>query len=255
MFSSAAQRFPARRRIAGQVRAGGRAMRRGVSEPRSDLRTRAERLAGDIADAIIGGELAPGARLDENSLAQRYSVSRTPVREALRQLGGTGLIETRPRRGATVAHVTPQQLEELFVAMAEVEASCARLSALSMSPLDRRRLGALHHAMADLVREGDTEGYAEANVEFHTGIYAGARNGVLEEVATGLRRRLLPFRRAQFRAPGRLPRSHAEHGAVVAAILAGDAAGAHAAMIHHVSLVEDAVDRLTASRAGRRAGG
>lgn len=226
-------------------------MRRIVDESEADLPTRAERLAGDIADAILEGEFAPGTRLDENSLAQRYGVSRTPVREALRQLGATGLIETRPRRGATVAHVTPQQLDEMFVAMAEVEASCARLSALSMSPLDRRRLAAIHDGMAELVRAADAESYAEANVEFHTTLYAGARNAVLHEIAVGLRRRLAPFRRAQFRSPGRIPSSHAEHGAVVEAILAGDAGRAHAAMIHHVSLVEDAVDRLAADRRGR----
>ena len=211
---------------------------------RSDSRTRAERLAGQIADAIVAGELRPGTKLDEQGLAERYSVSRTPVREALRQLGTTGLIDTRPRRGATVAHITPDQLEELFVAMGEIEASCARLSALSMTPIERRRLAALHEGMQDLVGRGEAQAYAEANVAFHGAIYAGARNAVLAEIALGLRRRLLPFRRAQFRTPGRLPRSHAEHAVVVEAICAGDAAAAHAAMLHHVSLVEDAFEQL-----------
>lgn len=208
--------------------------------------TRADRLAGEIADAILAGELPPGTRLDEQSLAARYSVSRTPVREALRQLGASGLIEARPHRGATVAHVTAARLEELFVAMGEVEATCARLAALGMTPIERRRLGALHDRMAEEVGRGDAGTYAEANVTFHGAIYAGAHNGVLAEIAHGLRRRLSPYRRAQFRAPGRLPLSHAEHGDVVRAILAGDASGAHAAMLHHVSLVEDAFDSLLA---------
>src|SRR3546814_5593331 len=65
-----------------------------------------------MAEAILSGEFAPGSRLDEQHLAQRYSVSRTPVREALRQLATTGLIEMRPRRSAVVASVTPGQLEE-----------------------------------------------------------------------------------------------------------------------------------------------
>ena len=71
-----------------------------------------------------------------------------------------------------------------------------------------------------------------ANVTFHAQIYAGAHNAILSEFASGLRRRLAPFRRAQFRAAGRIARSHAEHGAVVKAILACDAAAAHAAMFH-----------------------
>lgn len=207
--------------------------------------TQAERLAGEIADAILSGELAQGVRLDEHGLAERYKVSRTPVREALRQLGPTGLIETRPRRGVVVASVTPAKLEDMFVAMGEIEATCARLSALGMTPIERRRLGVLHDRMATLAADGDKKGYAAANFDYHAAIAAGAHNGVLADIAAGLRRRLLPYRRAQFRAPGRLAQSHAEHGAVVAAILQGDAAAAHAAMLHHVSLVEDAFEQIS----------
>ena len=211
--------------------------------------TQADKLAGDVADAILAGGFAPGCRLDEQMLAQRYGVSRTPVREALRLVAATGLIELRPRRSAVVTRVSPEQLETLFVAMGELEATCARLSAIRMTPVERRRLLSLHDGMADLVARGATEPYAEANLVFHTTIDAGAHNAVLADMTAGLRRRLLPFRRAQFRAAGRLPRSYAEHAAVVRAILGGDAAAAHAAMLHHVTLVEDAFDRLAADAA------
>jgi DNA-binding GntR family transcriptional regulator len=211
----------------------------------TDHQTHAEKLAEQLGNAIVAGEYAPGCRLDEHQLAQRFGVSRTPVREALRQLAATGLIEMRPRRGALVAVVTPEVLETLFVAMAEMEASCARLAAQRMTSLERRRLQALHAGMAALVRSGDPEAYADANQSFHLGLYAGAHNAVVGDFTTGLRRRLAPFRRAQFRTVGRLPRSYAEHDAVVQAILTGDAAGAHAAMLHHVSLVEDAFDEFS----------
>jgi DNA-binding GntR family transcriptional regulator len=206
--------------------------------------TQAERLAGEIADAILAGELPPGSRLDEQGLAARYGVSRTPVREALRQLGASGLIDLRPHRGATVAHITHAQLEELFVAMGEIEATCARLATMSMTPVERRRLRALHDRMGGFVESDDGGAYAEANVAFHGAIYAGSHNAMIREIAVGLRRRLLPYRRAQFRAPGRLPRSYAEHDAVVRAIVTGDAAGAHGAMLDHVSLVEDAFEQV-----------
>ncbi len=107
--------------------------------------------------------------------------------------------------------------------------------------------------MAEYVRKNDHSSYAEANVAFHSTIYAGSHNTVIAEIALGLRRRLSPYRRAQFRAPGRLPRSHAEHDIVVKAILRGDAAAAHAAMLHHVSLIEDAVGKVTASARGNAA--
>jgi DNA-binding GntR family transcriptional regulator len=213
--------------------------------------TRSDQLSAQIANAILSGEFPPGYRLDEHQLAQRFAVSRTPVREALRQLAASGLIEVRPRRGAIVAAVTPDELETLFVAMAEMEASCARMATQRMTPLERRRLQALHEDMAGLVRSGDPEAYADANQSFHLMIYAGAHNAVIADFTAGLRQRLAPFRRAQFRTLGRLPRSHAEHEAVVRAILTGNAVAAHAAMLHHVSLVEDAFDEFvsTARRA------
>ncbi|MDB5570023.1 MAG: gntR [Hyphomicrobiales bacterium] len=209
-----------------------------------ERRTRADRLAADLADAILSGGFAAGARLDEHGLAERYGVSRTPVREALRQLAATGLIEMRPRRGAFVASITDDALSELFVAMGELEATCARLAALSMNPLERRRLESLHGSMAGMIERGEEEDYAEANRAFHHAIYAGAHNGVLLDIANSLRRRLDPFRQAQFRASGRLEKSHHEHDLVVRAILSGDCAGAHARMLDHVHSVEHAVGQL-----------
>lgn len=209
--------------------------------------TRTDRLVRDISDAILAGEFVPGDRLDEHSLADRFGVSRTPVREALRQLATSGLVEVRPRRGAVVASLTAERLAELFGAMAELEATCSRLSAIGMTPFERRRLEAHHEAMETFVTGNDPEGFAAANLTFHTMIYAGAHNGPLAEMAAGLRQRLLPYRRAQFHTPGRLPRSHAEHGAVVEAITAAAAAAAHAAMLRHVSLVEDSFERLASA--------
>ena len=209
--------------------------------------TQAERLADAIAESVLSGEFQPGFRLDEYRLAERYGVSRTPVREALRQLASTGLIDVKPRRGATVANATSSQLETLFAAMAEIEAACARLAAMSMTPIERRRLQGMQEAMAALILQDDHEAYAAANIAFHTQIYLGAHNPILSDFATSLRRRLAPFRRAQFRTEGRTSRSHVEHAAVVKSILACDAAAAHAAMFHHMTLVEDSFGQLGAT--------
>jgi DNA-binding GntR family transcriptional regulator len=208
-----------------------------------------EKLAAAIADGILNGTLEPGLRLDEATLAQQHGVSRTPVREALRQLAMSGLIDMRPRKGAVVSKATPEQIESLFVAMAEMEATCARLAAMSMTPVERRRLQARHEAMMALAAAGDPDAYSDANNAFHSAIYAGAHNAPLAEFTVGLRRRVGPFRRAQFRMEGRLLRSSQEHDAVVRAILSGDAAAAHASMLHHVSLVEDAFEAFSAINA------
>jgi DNA-binding GntR family transcriptional regulator len=212
--------------------------------------TLTEKLATAIADGILNGTLQPGVRLDEIGLAQQHGVSRTPVREALRQLTTSGLIDMRPRKGAVVSQATPAEVESLFVAMAEMEATCARLAAMSMTPVERRRLQARHEAMIALAAKGDPEAYSDANVGFHLAIYDGAHNEPIADYTRSLRRRVGPFRRAQFQVEGRLTRSTEEHGAVVRAILGGDAPAAHAAMLHHVGLVEDAFEAFAADKKG-----
>jgi DNA-binding GntR family transcriptional regulator len=210
--------------------------------------TAADKLAEAIAESVFSGEFAPGVRLDEQQLAQRFAVSRTPVREALRLLATSGLIEIKPRRGAFVTEISAESLEELFVAMGELEATCARLAAMSMAPTERRRLEALHERMGDLARTGDADAFAEANHAFHTMIYAGAHNVMIAEMTAALRRRLALYRRVQFNLEGRPSRSHAEHDAVVKAIVAGEANSAHAAMLRHVMLVEASFEELVAQR-------
>ncbi|MGO7550548.1 GntR family transcriptional regulator, partial [Rhizobium leguminosarum] len=106
--------------------------------------TTVEQMVRAIADMIVKGELLPGAKLDEVSLAVRFAVSRTPVREALRELGAMGLLAREPNRSAVVTNVTEVYLHSMFEAMAELEASCARLSAERMT-VDERRALELEH--------------------------------------------------------------------------------------------------------------
>ncbi len=97
----------------------------------TDNQTRAEKLAGQISDAILSGLLAPGSRLDEQHLAQHFGVSRTPVREALRQLAASGLIDLRPRRGALVASVAPDELAAMLHHVTLVEDAFKEFSSMT----------------------------------------------------------------------------------------------------------------------------
>lgn len=200
--------------------------------------TRGEAIAASLAEEIVAGHLKPGTPLDEVGLARTYGSSRTPVREALRQLAPTGLVQVSPRRGAVVAIPDARQLGEMFLVMAELEAMAAALSALAMTPEERRGLERQHQAMAAMVRAGDVAAYRAANVSFHHLLYLGAHNDYLGEIATATRRRLAPFRAAQLEAPDRLRRSHEEHGDIVTAIQRGDAAGAAARIRTHIGLTE-----------------
>ena len=100
--------------------------------------THTEALRLQLSDAIVSGQLEPGTPLDEQELATRFGVSRTPVREAIRQLSASGLVSVRPHRGAVVALPTPSQLNDMFEAMAELEALCAGLAARNMTVPERR---------------------------------------------------------------------------------------------------------------------
>jgi DNA-binding GntR family transcriptional regulator len=199
--------------------------------------TRAEELRLQLADEIVRGALAPGAALDETDIARRFNVSRTPVREALRQLAASGLIDARAHRGAVVARPTFERLTEMFEAMAELEALCAGLAAERMPAADRARLEAVHEELRVLSHAGNPERFHEVNERFHNAIYAGSQNGYIAEMTLATRVRVQPFRRAQFRNLGRLAKSHAEHDRVVVAIMRGDKTGAAAAMRAHIELV------------------
>lgn len=209
--------------------------------------TRAEELRIHVADEITRGVLPPGTTLDETALAARFGMSRTPVREAIRELAASGLVDTRPHRGAVVARPSAERLQSMFDVMAELEALCAGLCALQITPTERRSLERLHADMGELMRQGDFSAYREANEVFHTSIYAGSHNDYLVELTLGTRRRLSPFRRAQFRALGRLALSHSEHERVTTAILRGDREGAANAMRSHITIVHDAYEQYAQS--------
>jgi DNA-binding GntR family transcriptional regulator len=220
-----------------------------VAEPESPVRrvdrpsaqqdkiTRAEELRLQLADEIVRGALAPGAPLDETDIAKRFSVSRTPVREALRQLAASGLVDARAHRGAVVARPSIDRLTGMFEAMAELEAICASLAAERMSATERHGLEAIHEELRVLSYTGNPERFHEVNERFHNAIYAGSQNAYIAEMTLATRVRVQPFRRAQFRNLGRLAKSHAEHDRVVVAIMRGDKAGAAAAMRAHIELV------------------
>jgi DNA-binding GntR family transcriptional regulator len=200
-------------------------------------RTLAEELRLQLADEIVRGLIAPGAGLDETELARRFGVSRTPVREAIRELAASGLVEVRAHRGAVVARPSEERLLGMFEAMAELEALCAGLAAERMTPAERDELEAVHEELRALIHSGDPQHYHEVNEAFHATIYAGAHNAYLAEMTHATRYRVQPFRRAQFRNLGRMAKSHVEHDRVVIAILRGDRDGAAAAMREHIMLV------------------
>lgn len=211
------------------------------------------RLADDIcrrlSDDIVLGRFAPGGRLEEVMLAEQYGVSRTPIREALKQLAIMGLVECRPNRGSVVASISAQALTHMFEAIGELEAACARYAALRMTDAQREQLSHLHAQGRAAMQARDSARYDRLNTDMHTLILEGSHNPVLIETAQALRHRVTPYRRTQFARVDRIAASYAEHCDIVEAILACDAVAAYREMRRHVSSAHEAAVSLAGADA------
>lgn len=200
------------------------------------MTTLSQRISSRLAADIINGALGPGAKLDEISLAARFKVSRSPIRDALRHLAATRLVEFQPRRGFSVSAIDIAGLLDLFEAASEVEGLLARLCANRAGLAERKQIELLHREARRMALDGDFKSYARLNEGFHMAIYAAARNRTLEDVATSLRQRLAPFRsQVFFHVQNRARASVEEHEALARAIVRGDADAAWEAMRHHAA--------------------
>lgn len=183
--------------------------------------SKAEQVRGLLMDEIMAGRLRPGDKLVEEEVAARLRCSRTPVREALRHLDAIGLVQFRPRHGATVAGPAPRALLDLCDAMAELESACAELAATRLSGDDRDRLRALEASgggeeeMLDILR-------------------AASGNSVLAELARTVRSRWMPHWRRSVDGSEAKAVAAAGLRPVIEAVVSGDGMAARAAMRAHV---------------------
>lgn len=208
---------------------------------------RSRTLHDALEDDILTGALRPGARLDEQRLAARFGVSRTPIREALKELAASGLLQHVPHRGSFVASIGPRRLIEMFDVMAEMEAMCARLAARRMTPEDKTAITRAHEACSAAAKADDHDTYYYENERFHEYICRAGHNEFLAEQTNALRRRLKPYRRLQLRVRNRIAASLAEHGRIVAALSAGEGEKAAAEMRGHVTVQGQRFTDLIAS--------
>ncbi|PWK54043.1 GntR family transcriptional regulator [Silicimonas algicola] len=210
-------------------------------------RKRSDIIADELEGLILEGSFTDGARLDEVQLADRFQVSRTPIREALHRLTQSGLVEQVPRRGVFVRQPGPVELIEMFEVMAELEAVCARLAASRITEQALEELKALNVRCLDAVGQGQSDDYYEMNEVFHRMLYRQSGNAFLEQECLRLHRRLKPFRRLQLRVRGRLSQSMTEHEQVVAALEAGDGSAAASAIRAHVAVQGEKFHHLMSS--------
>lgn len=197
---------------------------------------------------VLGGDYPPGAPLPELFLAQEFQVSRTPIREALKQLENEGLVEIRPRVGTFVRQPSRREIVELFELKAGLEALAAGLFARRGDSAELEALRRNLAASTEAVRRGDGAHYAMLVHAFHDGLIRGADNRKLAEHFERLMNQLAYHRlvRKSVDQPGRLGDSLHEHERIVRAIEARDHVGAELAMRAHVDASSAAVLRALA---------
>lgn len=210
-------------------------------------RRRADDIADAIEEQIFDGTFTDGERLDETRLAERFGVSRTPLREAFQRLAVSGLVEAIPRRGVFVRQPGPVELVEMFEVMAELEAACGRLAARRISDEALAELNLANAQGQAAIEAGDADAYYRHNERFHAIIYEQSGNAFLAQETRRLHRRLKPFRRLQLRLRGRLRQSMDEHVSIVAALAEGDGDRAADGLRQHVAVQGEKFHHLIAS--------
>lgn len=192
-----------------------------------------EQIVERIFDAIAAGDFSPGQRLIERDLCERYEVSRTVVREALRSLEAQGLIQMVPNRGPVVAVVSTEEAVWLFEVRASLEGLAARCFAERATAAEREALHAAMDKVAALI-DSDMVALLAAKDEFYDVIFAGAHNPIIGSMLRNLHARIRILRSLSLGAPGRGKHTVAELRAILKAVNARDGERADALAKRHV---------------------
>jgi DNA-binding GntR family transcriptional regulator len=192
-----------------------------------------------VRDDILEGAFPPGERLIELQLTERYGVGRAAIRAALVELEVEGLVQREANRGATVRRISVAEAVEISEARGVLEGLVARLAAERATQAERAALSGLIDEMTEAVAQDDRLRYSKLNRTLHATLRRIARHRVADDLVANLRNRAAHHQFRLALVPGRAPESLAQHRAIVAAVIAGDAAAAERAMRDHLASVVD----------------
>lgn len=204
-----------------------------------------------LKDAIRKGSLPPGTRVREVEIAERFGISRTPAREAIRRLESEGLISFLPRHGAVISKLDHQETMELYDLREILEGSAAGFAARHASAAEIEELQEL--VQSEPQHATDTDQLADLNQLFHSALYRAAHNRFLERALIGLRDSMALLGGTSLVVKGRFETAHAEHLAIVSAVAERDQASAERAAREHIRNAQRA--RLKLMRADLVGGG
>lgn len=202
---------------------------------RAGRTTAVQRIESALMEDIASGVLRPGERLDEVTLTERFGVSRTPVREALTRLTAQEILVLGEKRGVRVAEYSREELAQIFEAMHEIEATCARIAAQRLSLLSRSEIERAQSECVSAAETGDLHAYLRANERFHQAIYRATGNPYIAGIASDFRRKTGPFRAKKFASKADLVASAKSHEDLIASIFSEDSMAASNGMRAHMT--------------------
>ncbi len=203
-----------------------------VDKVNAASRTLRERIVDGLREAIVKGELLPGTRLQEIEIAERYDTSRTPVREAFRQLESEGFLQIKARRGAVVTQITSRDIEEFYELKQVLEGYAARQASKSLRVEDIDRMEVLNEQLEQAYLSGDVSSMIPVHNEFHEIFVKACGNERLVSLLGGL---LQQFQRCRisFSHTDAMEQSIELHRQIIAAFRAGDSERASALVVEN----------------------
>jgi len=197
-----------------------------MKKPMEKHLTLREKILENIRDAIISGALKAGSRVSEPDLAERYGISRTPIREAFRQLESEGYLTVIPRRGAVVSEFSEKDVEDFYAIKSILEGYAARQACEKLTAKELERLQSINNRLAELAAHNDIKAFFKIHNDFHDVFIKAADNEKLRELINSLVTRFQRLRLMSISLPGRMGNSVQEHEKIIDAFRRKDAEAA-----------------------------
>lgn len=187
-----------------------------------------------ILDDILSGKLKPGETLIESKLAEEFGVSRTPIREALKQLELEGLVVSLPNRRVTVKGISEKDIDDIYVIRKRIEGLAARWATENISEEQLEELRNIVELGEFYTNKGDWEKIEELDGKFHDIIFEASNSKPLRFILSNFHQFIRKAREESLKVEGRIGKTHEEHSSILKAIEAGDANDAEKAIIEHI---------------------
>jgi DNA-binding GntR family transcriptional regulator len=211
-----------------------------------------EKILETIRDAILKGSLKPGERVSEPELAERFGISRTPIREAFRQLESEGYLEVIPRKGAVVASLSERDVVEFYAIKSILEGHAARIAAERMTDREIERLEAINTKLQQIAADGDIKSFFRVHNEFHELFIKASGNDKLVELISQLVLKFNRLRLASLAQPGRMEISVQEHRKIIEAFRRHDGDRADSLVRHTATIGAEVLIQSMVQEQGKK---